>query len=334
MEKKFRAVQFGCGPIGCSVARLALERSNIELVGAVDIAADKVGKDFGRVAGLEKNLGIIISDNTGSIMKTLKPDIALHTTGSGLKNIFPQLEEIIKAGVNIVSTCEELSFPYKRYPELSLKLDKLARENGVSVLGTGINPGFLMDAWPLFMTGVCKEVTFVKATRIQDASPRRLPFQKKIGAGCSIDEFSKRVNEGSIRHVGLSESINMIAMGLGWELNEILENIEPIVAEKRTTSKYLTVEKGQAAGVKQVGRGFSNGKEKIILDFQAYLGAEDPHDEVIISGTPEIVVRIEGGTHGDIGTASMVVNAVPRVVEAPPGLLTMKDIPIVVSSAV
>jgi 4-hydroxy-tetrahydrodipicolinate reductase len=316
MEKQFRAVQFGCGPIGCSVARLALERSNIELVGAVDIAADKVGKDFGRVAGLEKNLGIFISDNSESIMKTLKPDIVLHTTGSGLKDIFPQLEEIIKAG------------------ELSLKLDKLARENGVTVLGTGINPGFLMDAWPLFMTGVCKEVTFVKATRIQDASPRRLPFQKKIGAGCSIEEFNKRVNEGSIRHVGLSESINMIAMGLGWELDEIQENIEPVVAEKRTASNYLTVEKGQAAGVKQVGRGFSNGKEKIILDFQAYLGAGDPHDEVIISGTPEIVVRIEGGTHGDIGTASMVVNAVPRVVEAPPGLLTMKDIPIVVSIAV
>ncbi|MCK4350862.1 MAG: dihydrodipicolinate reductase, partial [Candidatus Krumholzibacteria bacterium] len=207
------------------------------------------------------------------------------------------------------------------------------KENGVTVLGTGINPGFLMDTWPLSMTAVCRDVEEVKAVRIQDASSRRLPFQKKIGAGRTPDEFQNLIDEGTLRHVGLPESTAMIAAGLGWELDEITEEIGPVMAESQVSSPHLTVEPGQAAGVKQISHGLIAGKEVVTLEFQAYIGAPETYDAVYIKGTPNMEVVIKGGTHGDIGTAAMVVNAARRVVEAPPGLLTMKDVPVVVCTA-
>lgn len=333
MVEKIRAVQYGCGPIGCSVAKLASQRRDIELVGAIDIDKDKVGKDLGEVVGLDKPLGVTISDDTDAVLSQTKPDIVLHTTSSWLKKVSEQLAGIIRAGINIVSTTEELSFPWRKEPGLAAEIDKLAKEHKVTVLATGINPGFLMDTWPLAMTAVCQEVKQVRVARIQDASPRRLPFQKKIGAGCTLEEFKKLVDTGTLRHVGLAESIAMIAAGLGWELDDIRDEIEPIVAESEVRSQYLTVKPGQAAGVKQIGRGFSGGREVITLDFQAYLGAKESYDAVYITGTPNMEVVIKGGTHGDIATAAMVVNATRRVVEAPPGLVTMKDMPLVTCAA-
>ena len=333
MTRKIRAVQYGCGPIGCSVAKLASQRRDIELVGAIDIDKDKVGKDLGEVVGLDKPLGVTISDDTDAVLSQTKPDIVLHTTSSWLKKVSEQLAGIIRAGINIVSTTEELSFPWRKEPGLAAEIDKLAKEHKVTVLATGINPGFLMDTWPLAMTAVCQEVKQVRVARIQDASPRRLPFQKKIGAGCTLEEFKKLVDTGTLRHVGLAESIAMIAAGLGWELDDIRDEIEPIVAESEVRSQYLTVKPGQAAGVKQIGRGLSGGREVITLDFQAYLGAKESYDAVYITGTPNMEVVIKGGTHGDIATAAMVVNATRRVVEAPPGLVTMKDMPLVTCAA-
>ena len=333
MSRKIRVVQYGCGPIGCSVAKLASQRRNIEIVGAIDIDKNKVGKDLGEVIGLDKRLGVAISDNTAAVLSQTRPDVVLHTTSSWLKKVYEQLIELIKANVNVVSTAEELSYPWWKEPKLAAEIDKLAKEHKVTVLATGINPGFLMDTWPLLMTAVCQEVKRVKVARIQDASIRRLPFQKKIGAGCTPAEFQKLVDAGTLRHVGLTESIAMIAAGLGWELDDIRDDIEPILAKSEVRSQYLTVKPGQAAGVKQVGRGLKKGQELITLDFQAYLGAKESYDAVYITGTPNMEVVIKGGTHGDIATAAIVVNAAQRVLEAPPGLVTMKDLPIVTCTA-
>ncbi|MEE9398799.1 MAG: hypothetical protein V3V23_00850, partial [Dehalococcoidales bacterium] len=235
--------------------------------------------------------------------------------------------------VNILSTTEELSFPLRKEPALSAEIDKLAKEYSVTVLATGINPGFIMDTWPLFMTAVCQEVKQIRIARIQDASSRRLPFQKKIGAGRTLEEFKSLVNAGTLRHVGIAESIAMIAAGLGWELDDIKDEIEPVVAESEVRSQHITVKPGQAAGVKQIGRGFKDGRELITLDFQAYLGAKESYDAVYITGVPNMEVVIKGGTHGDIATAAMVVNTIRRVVAAPPGLATMKDLPLVMCTA-
>ena len=327
MERKITSVQFGCGPVGCSMVRLMLQKENIEVVGAVDLI--NVGKDLGSVAGLNDDLGVLISDDADEVMNQKKPDIVLHATSSSLEVIYPQLEMIIEAKCNIVSSCEELSYPYQAHPELSGRIDKKAKEYGVTVLGTGVNPGFIMDTWPLFMTGVCQDIEEIKVVRIQDASSRRIPFQKKIGAGTTVEEFNRLAEAGTLRHVGISESIGMIAAGLGWELDDITETLEPIIAKTETKSDFTTVQPGQAAGVKQVGYGWKDGNPKIVLDFQAYLGAEESYDAVYVSGIPDLEVVIKGGTHGDLATAAMVVNAIPRILEAPPGLMTMKDLPLV-----
>jgi hypothetical protein len=330
MEDEFmsyKVVQYGCGPIGCSIVRLASTKPNIEFVGAIDLV--NVGQNLGEIAETERDLGVLISDDPEAILGQTKPDIVLHATSSSFEVIYDQLEGIIKKGINVVSTTEELSYPFREQPDLSSSLDKLAREYGVTVLGTGVNPGFLMDSWPLFMTGVCQDIKHIKAVRIQDASGRRIPFQKKIGAGTTTDEFNELVESGTLRHVGIPESIGMIAAGVGWELDKITESIKPVIAETEVRSDYVTVTPGQAAGVKQLGHGYNNGDELITLEFQAYLGAENPHDAVYIKGTPDVEVVIKGGVHGDLATAAMVVNSIPKVITSPPGFLSMKDLPLV-----
>jgi len=327
VKDKTRVVQFGCGPVGCSIARLASTKPNIAIVGAIDLV--NVGLDLGEVANINRKLGVLISNDPDAVLSQTKPDLVLHATSSNLPVIYPQLEKIIKAGINIVSTCEELTYPYKKQPELAAAINKLAKDHQVTVLGTGVNPGFLMDTWPLFMTAVCQEVKQIRAVRIQDASPRRIPFQKKIGAGKTAQEFDDLVKAGTLKHVGLPESIAMIAAGLGWELDDITETIEPIMAKNEIKSDYITVKPGQAAGVKQIVRGLKDSKELITLEFQAYIGAAESYDAIYISGTPNMEVIIKGGTHGDIATAAIIINSIPRVIAAPPGLVTMKDLPIV-----
>jgi len=326
---KLKAVQFGCGPIGCSVTRYACQRADIEVVGAIDIDTNLVGRDLGEVAGTGNKIGVSILDDADAILSQTRPDVVFLTTTSSLKDVYPQVEKCVAAGANVVSTCEEMAYPYRKEPQISAEIDKIAKANNVTVLATGVNPGFLMDAWPLFMTGVCQQVKRIRAVRVQDASPRRGPFQKKIGAGRTVEEFKKLVAEGIIKHVGLPESIAMIASGLGWELDEIMETIEPVVAKKRVQTDFVTVEPGQAAGVKQVGRGIRAGAEVVNLEFEASVGAPESYDAVYITGTPDMEVVIKGGTHGDIATAAITVNSIHRVIEAPPGLLTMKDLPIV-----
>ncbi len=325
MTSAIKAVQLGCGPIGCSIARLAASKPAIEIVGAADLT--HAGRDLGEIAGME-GCAIEISDDINDVLSQTKPDVVLHATGSSLEQVLPQLEGVIKAGANIVSTCEELSYSKKTRPDLSAVIDELARKHNVTVLGTGVNPGFLMDAWPLFMTGICQHVEKVRAVRIQDASKRRIPFQQKIGAGRTPEEFQELVDEGKIKHVGLPESAAMIAAGLGWELDDISETIEPVIAESEVGSDYLTVKPGQAAGVRQIAKGTRNGEVIIELEFQACIGTEKSYDGVYITGTQNVEVVIENGTHGDLATAAVVVNAIPRVVEAPAGLVTMKDLPI------
>jgi len=329
MVTKAKAVQFGCGPIGCSVVRYASLRPDVELVGAVDIDKSLVGRDLGEVAGIKNKLGVSISADADAVLSQARPDVVFLTTSSSLKVVYPQVEKCVAAGANVISTCEELSYPYRKDPQLSAEIDKIAKANNVTVLATGVNPGFLMDAWPLFMTGVCQQVKRVKVVRVQDASPRRGPFQKKIGAGRTLEEFKKLVATGTLKHVGLPESIAMIASGLGWKLDEITESIEPVVAKTQVKTDFVTVEPGQAAGVRQVGRGIRAGEELVTLEFEAFVGAPESYDAVYITGTPNLEVVIRGGTHGDIATAAMVVNSVHRVMDAPSGLVTMRDLPMV-----
>ncbi len=327
MDGVILAFQYGCGPIGCRIIQQCVENPHIELVGAVDIDTSIVGTDIGEIAHLGEDTGVVVTDDFSRLIEEQGPQIAIHATGSNLDVVADQILKLIESGVNVVSTCEELSYPYRRHPGISSKLDKAAKEHGVTVLATGINPGFLMDAWPVFMTGVCREVRTVEVTRIQNASTRRLPFQRKIGAGLSPEEFATEVEAGNFGHVGLSESIWMISDALGLSIQSIREEIGPVVLDKEVSSTDIVVPPGRVAGLKQTAVGNRDGLAVVSMDFQAYLGAPEAYDAVHIHGIPELEVKIHGGVHGDIGTVSIILNAVERVVDAPSGLLTMLDMP-------
>lgn len=326
MAPKIRVIQYGVGPIGAAIVRLLLEKDGVEIVGAIDIDPEKVGKDLGVVAGAERKIGVVISATASDVLK-MKADIVVHSTGSYLSDVADQLTACLEEGLSLISTCEELAYPFRKYPELAARLDRMAREEGAAVLGTGVNPGFVMDKLALTLAAACQRVSAVEVKRTVDASKRRLPLQKKVGAGLTAEEFRKLVHEGKIKHHGLPESAAMIADSLGLAADSISETIEPVLATALVRTEHLEVEPGRVAGVRQVARAVTEGRETIRLELQMYVGAQDPADEAQIHGVPELVFRIPGGTHGDLATAAVVVNCIPALLAARPGLRTSRDIP-------
>src|SRR5690349_22618966 len=304
------------------------EKQAIEIIGAIDVDPAKAGRDLGEVVGAQDAPwgAKVFADAKEAL--DLNPDVVIHSTSSSLAKVMDQLLACLEAQSCIVSTCEELSYPYRTHPELSTKLDTAAKEWGVALVGTGVNPGFVMDKLVITLAAVSQRIEHAEALRIVDASKRRLPLQKKIGAGLSVEEFRARVKEGTIKHVGLPESVAMVADSLGLAVDEITETIEPKVATERVQTEYLTVEAGQAAGVHQIARGLNAGKELVHLELQMYVGAKDPADTLTLSGHPNISLVIPGGSHGDIATASVVANTIPVILDAPAGLRTARDLPI------
>lgn len=329
MSEQIKVVCYGLGVIGKRIIEQLLTKKAFKIVGAIDINEEIVGKDLGEIMDLGEKLGVLISNEPSKIFLEKNPQIVIHTTQSYIKQVFAQLEEIVKNGIHIVSTCEELSNPYLSSPELSERLDKLAKENNVTILGTGINPGFLMDYLPLVLTGPCRKVDKIDVIRQMNASNRRLPFQKKIGSGMSAEEFNQKMDNGIITgHVGLEQSLGMIASGLGWKLDEIeIEKSDPLISEEGVSSDFIKVEPGKVCGLTQKARGLIRGEVKITMDFRAYLGAPEEFDSITITGTPSFTQKISPCVHGDIGTVSMVINSIPRILKAPAGLILMKDLP-------
>ena len=325
MTDVIKVIQVGMGPLGCMMTPVFAKKTSLDIVDAVDVSPDIVGKKLSALTS-EPVDSITVTDDLPAVLRR-KPDVAVVTTVSDLKRLWPQIEPIIAAGVHVVSTCEELSYPWTSQPDLSAIIDRAARHSGVSVLGTGINPGFLMDFLPISATAVCNRVDSIRIQRIQNASSRRLPFRQKIGAGLSQEAFRERVESGKIRHVGLTESMHMVAARLGWTLEKTEDVVEPVIATETVFGEGWIVEKGQATGVHQTGRGFLNGKEVLTLVFQAAVGLADPHDTVTISGDPDYTITVPGGTHGDTATCAIIANAIPSVFRAQPGLRTMADMP-------
>ncbi len=328
--RKIKVILYGVGAVGSLIARFLLEKEGVDLVGAVDIAKDKVGKDLDEVLGIKQKLGIKVSSNVDAVLSKAKADIAIHTTSSFLKDTYPQIASIIKHGVKVISTCEELSYPYHTEPELAKKLNALTKKHNANVLGTGINPGFLMDTLVITLSAVCQKIEKIQAVRVMNAATRRLPFQKKIGAGLTAREFQEKIEDKQITgHVGLEQSIAMIADALAWKLSKITaESVEPVIAKKPVESKSIKVKAGEVAGLRQKAKGMMKNREVIVLDFQAYIGAEEEYDAITIDGVPNVKQKITPCVHGDIGTIAMVVNSIPKVINAPAGLLTMKDLPV------
>lgn len=329
MKSTYRVVQFGLGPIGLECVRTLLGKTNgIELVGAIDIDPDKAGKDLAELLGLSESTGVVVSADAASCLSETKPDVVLHTTSSFLASMYDQLLLCARAGAHVVSSTEELAFPYRRHPAISAELDRVARENNVTLLGTGVNPGYAMDALALMATGVCSDVHRVAIHREVDAGKRRLPLQRKVGAGITTAEFEAKKATGQFGHIGLVESLYMVAAGLGWNVEEMTETLEPVISDKQVVTPFLTVEPGQVAGIHHHAHGFVGGQEVITLDLKMYVGAGNPRDAVRVTGSPPIELEVKGGIFGDTATVAALVNGIPLVAEAAPGLKTVKDVPL------
>ena len=225
-----RVMQVGLGPIGAAVARQLAVRKGFRIVAAVDIDPHKVGRDVGEIAEIGKTLRVKVTDNARKAAKASKPDVAVLCTSSSLKSVMPQVEELLKLRLPIVSTTEELAHPALRNRRLARQIDAMARKAKVAVLGTGVNPGFTMDALPIALTAVCEHVNRIEVRRVQDARSRRLPFQQKIGAGLTREQFEHQVAIGAVRHVGFAESIQMIADAMGWSLSRLTDQVRPWLA--------------------------------------------------------------------------------------------------------
>lgn len=326
--KKIRVVQFGVGPIGASIVRLMRQKATLEIVGAIDKDPAKAGRDLGEiVAAPDAPWGVpVFADSSAALEKPV--DVVVHSTSSYLTSVMDQLLECLAAGCCVVSTCEELAYPFRKHPDLSAKLDSAAKEEGVALVGTGVNPGFVLDKLVLTLSAVSQRVDGARAVRVVDASKRRLPLQKKIGAGMTPEEFRAQVEAGVIKHHGLPESVAMVADGLGFAIDDISETIEPVIAQETVKTEFLEVAPGQVAGVHQVARGTAAGEEKIFLELRMYVGAKQPADTIELMGEPNLSLVIPGGTHGDVATAAVVVNAIPAIVAAPAGLRTSRDLPL------
>jgi len=321
-----KIAQFGLGPIGLECLRLAAEKPWASIVGGIDIDPEKQGKTLGAVTDLAKLEASRVYSSFEALLKDVCPDVVLHTACSKAELSIEQIEPIARAGVSVVSSCEELLYPQLRAPAAAKRLDELCRKSGARVLGTGVNPGFSMDVLPVCLTGVSRTVDSIYAERVVNASTRRMPLQRKIGSGLEPSEFRELFRQGRAGHAGFQESLALIAHALGWSTPEISETCEPVIAAHDIQTKYFEVPKGRTCGLHQRAEGRFDGRARIVLDLKMYLDAEDPHDLVKITGDPPLEVLAKGGIAGDQATVAAVVNAIPRILKAPPGVLLMTDL--------
>jgi len=323
------AALVGVGAIGSMVVRAILEDYPwIDLVAAVDVDPGKVGKDLGEIVGLEEELGLEVEDDLEVALVEFAPDVVIVTTSSRLRDVFDTLITAVGFGSDVISTCEELAYPWIVDPASARLLDDSARWAGVSVLGAGVNPGFMMDLLPATLTLPCTRVDGVEVRRIVDASKRRRPFQRKIGAGMTPDEFREAVSAGKITaHVGLEQSAYLLAEALGWRPLSVKSSpVEPVISRGEVETDFVKVEPGRVAGVRQTLRLDADGGRRIDLILEAYVGAEDERDEFVVRGRPPVHATIRPGVQGDWGTVGSVLNMIPTLLGADPGLLTIVDL--------
>ncbi|MDI6860749.1 MAG: 2,4-diaminopentanoate dehydrogenase [Caldisericia bacterium] len=329
--KKFRVAVYGTGAMGSGIISLILEKKNLELVGVVSKRKERKGIDIGEIIG-KGTLGIKISIDPLEVIKN-GVDIFIHATCSRVKDAYPEIVPILKNRVNVITIAEEMAYPWRASKELAESLDKLAKEGGVTLLGTGVNPGFVLDTLIIALTGVMKKINKIYAKRVNDLSPYGPSVMKTQGVGTTIEEFNEGLKKGEIvGHFGFPESISMICDALNWKLEKIEEYREPIISNVYRKTQYIEVKPGMVAGCKHVAKGFVDGEEKIILEHPQQilpqLEGVETGDYIFIEGEPPINFVNKPEIQGGVATISIAVNMIPIVYAARPGLLTMKDLPI------
>lgn len=326
MPHRIKIVLVGLGPIGIETCKLVLQKKSLNLLAVVDINPAKFGKDLAKFVGSKKRLSIPIVNDLSSALKKYHPEVAILTSASRLENVKDDLFVCIENKVSVITSCEELLYPYITHGELAAEIDKKAKEKFVHILGTGVNPGFIMDIVPLFFTSVCSNVNSVKAERVVDLTKRRRPLQAKMGLGKTKNEFNQLVKKKKLGHVGLLESAQLIADGLRINISSYKEKITPILAKTTLSTRYFKIEKGHVCGMRHTVHGFYGRQKLVTLDLQMGVDFTQSYDKIIIDGSPKLNVKVENGVFGDTATVAMLVNCIPSLLHADSGLLTMRNI--------
>ncbi|SNS33473.1 4-hydroxy-tetrahydrodipicolinate reductase [Anaerovirgula multivorans] len=333
--ENIKVVIWGFGAMGSGMAEMLLKKKGVEIVGICDRNEARVGKDMYEVLGIERgdNQPVIIANNIEDVLVEGAVDVALLATDSFTKGAFEKIKLVVQKKINVISTAEEMAYPQAQEPELAKEMNRLAKENGVSILGTGINPGFVLDLLILALTGTCEEVDYIKAARINDLAPFGRAVMEEQGVGLTVEEFEEGVKTGKVAgHVGFPESIRMVADGIGWNIDNIEQTREPITTNFERETKYAKVEAGNVAGCRQCGYGYVDGELKIDMEHPQQILPEtegvDTGDYIWIKGTPDINMQIKPEIPGGIGTIAMCINMIPHVINASAGLKTMLDLPV------
>ena len=321
-----KIAQFGLGPIGLETLKLAAQKPWAKIIGGIDINPALAGRSLAELTGVENLRDAKVYCSLDELLVHAKPDVIFHTAVSKIRLAIAQVEPMARAGISVVSSCEELLYPALREPDMARQLDDTCKKYGARVLGTGVNPGFVMDVLPVCLTGVCRNVSAIHIQRVVNAATRRGPLQKKIGSGLAPAEFECLFAEGKAGHAGLKESVALIAHCLGWNISELTETCHAVIADHDIKTPHVEVKRGQCCGLHQRGEAKVDGVLRLTLDLKMYLDAPNPHDACQIEGEPSLKMMIDGGVAGDAATVASLVNAAPRVLKAPPGLLLMTDI--------
>jgi hypothetical protein len=324
--KTIKVAQFGLGPIGIACLRLLAKKSWVEVVGGIDIRPELIGSRLSEVVSDASFGDARVYESFAALCAECDVDVVVHTAGSKAVVSFQQIRPMLEKGIAVVSSCEELLYPALRAPNETQEIDALCRVTGGRVLGTGVNPGFVLDVLPICLTGVCATVRGVYGERVVDASTRRQPLQKKVGSGMDPEVFRELAAAGQAGHAGFKESLALLGNALGWELGPISEVINPVIAEKAITTEYFSIQPGETAGLHQIVEAETAEGFKIHLDLKMYLAAENPHDTIRLDAEPPIEVTVKNGVAGDLATVAALVNAIPSLMDSAPGVRLMTDL--------
>lgn len=330
-----KVVIWGFGAMGSGMARMLLTKKGVEITGVCDLHPERVNKSIFDVLGIDKGgrPDVIIKSSIEEVLTEKCCDVCLCATDSFTAKAFPKLKFALEKKVNVISTAEEMAYPKAQCPELAAELNRIAKENGVTILGTGINPGFIMDLLVVCMTGCMTEVEQIEAKRVNSLSPFGPAVMEEQGVGITVDEFNNGVENGTLAgHVGFAESINMIGDAIGWKVDKFETQMSPIVTDIDRKSPYGFAAKGNVAGVNMTGQGYVDGKVLINMihpqQIEPEMAGVYTGDYITIKGTPEVNLSIKPEVQGGLGTIAMCVNMIPHVINAAPGLKTMIDLPV------
>lgn len=332
-KENVKVIIWGLGAMGGGIVDLLLKKKGVEIVGAVGRGA-KIGKSMYDFIKTERgNRPDVKIGAYEDVIKEKAADVVVLCTDSFTRNAFDKIKYCLEKKINVVSSAEEMAYPKAKEPELTKELDKIAKANGVTVLGTGINPGLMMDLLVVAFTGACEEVDHIVARRVNSLSPFGPAVMEEQGIGITVDEFKNGVETGKLAgHVGFAESIGMISEALGWKLSDFKQSMEPIVTAVDRKSPYGFAKAGDVAGCAMKGYGYIDGELKIEMDhpqqIEPQLGGTETGDYIIIKGTPNVNMANKPEIPGGIGTIAMCVNMIPHVINARPGLKTMIDLPV------